>query len=131
LDEEGRTYHGQLLGGKKHGWGKLLFADGAYYEGEFKQAEINGRGILYYSEGRPAYDGMWVEGKFHGKGVLYNETPLPLEGPFDCADFDEVESYWVRYEGEFCEDSKEGFGKLFLTNGETIEGHFEHDFIHG
>lgn len=37
LDEEGRTYQGQLLGGKKHGWGKLLFADGAYYEGEFKQ----------------------------------------------------------------------------------------------
>jgi hypothetical protein len=94
------------LGGRKHGWGKLLFADGAYYEGEFKQGEICGRGILYYSEGRPAYDGMWLDGKFHGKGVLYNENPLPLDGPFDCEDFDEVENYWTRYEGEFKEDSK-------------------------
>jgi hypothetical protein len=38
--------------------------------------------------------------------VLYNENPLPLDGPFDCEDFDEVENYWTRYEGEFKEDSK-------------------------
>ena len=27
-------------------------------------------------------------------------------------------SYWVRYEGEFNDDNKEGKGILYLTNGE-------------
>ena len=30
-DEEGRIFQGQTLHGKKHGWGKMLFADGAFY----------------------------------------------------------------------------------------------------
>ena len=31
--EDGRKYEGTLLQGKKHGTGKLLFEDGAFYEG--------------------------------------------------------------------------------------------------
>lgn len=44
---------------------------------------------------------MWIDGKFHGKGVLYNQNPLELIGPFDFEDFDEVENYWVKYEGMY------------------------------
>lgn len=77
----------------------MLFADGAYYEGEFKNDEINGRGILYYCQKKPAYDGMWMDGKFHGKGILYNQNPLELTQAFDFEDFDEVQNYWVKYEG--------------------------------
>jgi hypothetical protein len=63
------------LNGKKHGKGKLLFEDGAYYDGEFKEDKMNGRGILYYSEGNPAYDGEWCNDQFNGYGILYNESP--------------------------------------------------------
>ena len=40
-------------------------------------------------------------------------------------------SYWVRYEGEFNDDNKEGKGILYLTNGERYQGLFLKDCVHG
>lgn len=37
----------------------------------------------------------------------------------------------MRYEGPFKKDNKEGFGILFLSNGERYEGQFSEDFING
>lgn len=56
----------------KQGHGKLTFEDGAYYEGNFDRDQINGRGVLFYCEGKPAFDGYWIDGQFHGEGILYN-----------------------------------------------------------
>lgn len=97
--EDGRKYEGFTLNGKKQGSGKLTYEDGAYYEGEFKDDRMNGKGTLYYCEGKPAYDGQWLDDQFHGYGILYNENPVPLAHGFDCQDFNEVEDYWLRYEG--------------------------------
>jgi len=33
---------------KREGYGKLLFNDGGYYEGNWKNNKMNGFGILYY-----------------------------------------------------------------------------------
>lgn len=55
--QNGRRYEGMTLNGKKHGHGKLIFEDAAYYEGQFKQDKMNGKGTLYYEVGHPAYDG--------------------------------------------------------------------------
>jgi len=41
---DGAKYEGRYCDGKKHGKGKLTFADGSYYEGEFVGNEICGRG---------------------------------------------------------------------------------------
>jgi hypothetical protein len=60
---------------------------------------MHGRGTLFYSENHPAYDGDWYEDQFHGFGVLYNENPQPLHEAFDYQNFNEVEEYWVKYEG--------------------------------
>ncbi len=48
VDAEGHKYEGETLNGMKHGKGKLLFEDGAFYEGEFENDAINGHGVLYY-----------------------------------------------------------------------------------
>ena len=29
---------------------------------------MNGKGVLYYASGKPAYDGEWVNDKFDGYG---------------------------------------------------------------
>lgn len=100
IDSEGHEYEGEMLHGKKHGRGKLLFEDGAFYEGHFEDDQINGTGILFYCENKPAYDGMWLNGQFHGQGTLYNECPQQLAQPFDFKDFDEVEDYWLKYSGK-------------------------------
>jgi hypothetical protein len=79
IDSEGHDYEGYTLNGMKQGHGKLMFEDGAYYEGNFERDQINGRGVLYYCQEKPAYEGEWVNGQFHGEGILYNECPKKLE----------------------------------------------------
>jgi len=51
--------------------------------------------------------------------------------PFDYTDFDMVEDHWIRYEGQFFDDNKEGFGSLFLTNSELYSGNFKNDLVNG
>jgi hypothetical protein len=76
-----------------------MFEDGAYYEGQFQEDKMTGRGVLYYAPNCPAYDGEWLNDQFHGRGILYNECPVALEGPYDFRDFNEVDDYWIKYEG--------------------------------
>lgn len=42
-----------------------------------------------------------------------------------------MEEFWSRYEGNFLEDSKNGPGVLFLSNGEYFEGNFANDNAEG
>jgi len=67
---------------------------------------MHGKGILYYASGKPAYDGDWFEDKFEGNGVLYNENPNNLDEAFNYNDFDEIDDYWTKYDGEFRDDNK-------------------------
>lgn len=77
-----------------------MFEDGAYYEGEFKDDKMNGKGVLFYSKNVPAYDGQWYNDQFQGYGILYNESPQQLTCEFDFRDMNEVEDYWLKYEGK-------------------------------
>jgi len=38
--------------------------------------------------------------------VLYNENPNNLDEAFNYNDFDEIDDYWTRYDGEFRDDNK-------------------------
>jgi hypothetical protein len=49
---DGAKYEGDYIDGKKEGKVKLTFADGSYYEGEFKQNEICGYGNYYWPDGK-------------------------------------------------------------------------------
>jgi hypothetical protein len=33
---------------------------------------MEGKGVLYYSSGKIAYEGEWKQDRLHGYGVLYN-----------------------------------------------------------
>lgn len=92
---------------------------------------MSGKGILYYVNDQVAYDGEWKEDRLWGYGVLYNEDPHTLNHSFNYADWDDVDQFWVKYEGHFIDDNKHGKGKLFLSNGETFQGHFDRDLISG
>ena len=81
--------------------------------------------------GKIAYEGMWFQDQFTGNGVLYNENPDQLNEPFNYENFDNVEESWTKYEGEFLEDSKNGKGVFYLSNGEYFEGNFLNDTAQG
>jgi hypothetical protein len=36
---------------------------------------------------------------------------------FDFRNFNDVDDFWVKYEGEFVLDNKSGKGRLYLSNG--------------
>ena len=42
-----------------------------------------------------------------------------------------ISSHWVKYDGEFKNDQKHGFGTLYLSNSERFQGTFQCDLIHG
>ena len=54
----------------KSGNGKLLYADGSKYVGEFTNGEPKGKGICYYANG-DRYEGLWQNHAPHGEGVMY------------------------------------------------------------
>ena len=108
-----------------------MYSDGGIYEGEWKAGSMDGTGTLYYAGGHIAYHGEWREDRFNGKGVVYNEFADSLPAGFDYRSFKNLGDYWTRYEGGFVNDNREGFGVLYLSNGDRFEGEFKDDMVHG
>ena len=92
---------------------------------------MHGEGILYYPSGNKAYEGFWQNDKFFGRGIVYNETSNYNIDEFNYKNFNELDDFWVKYEGEFKNDNKDGFGTLFLSTGEKFVGKFIGDFVNG
>ena len=44
------------------------------YEGEIKDNNANGYGIMYYDNRVKQYEGEWKNGKANGFGILYGEN---------------------------------------------------------
>ena len=67
----------------------------------------------------------------HGYGVLYNESPVYITSCVDYKELGKITSCWVKYEGYFQNDKREGQGTLYLTNGEQFRGNFVEDMPQG
>lgn len=115
----------------RNGRGKFYYQDGGYYEGSWKNNKMDGYGKLYYEGGKLAYEGYWLQDEFNGLGKVYNDNPVPLTGSFDYTNFELLEDYWEYYEGMLVHDSKQGRGKIKLSNDEVFEGDFHNDRIQG
>jgi hypothetical protein len=87
-------YEGDLVNGKRHGKGTMLFGNGAYYAGSWIDDQMHGFGTLYYASGNPEYIGEWSNSKFNGKGCYFNENMEYFEGGFEYRDFDELGRKW-------------------------------------
>lgn len=92
---------------------------------------MHGYGILYYSDGRVAYEGEWFEDEFHGLGKVYNQEQNQLIQPYDYTNLSDFEDYWLVYEGQLVSDRRHGKGKITLSNGQVFVGRFNKDVIEG
>lgn len=129
--EDGSLYEGDKCGGYRHGRGKFFYCDGGLYEGDWELGRMDGYGVLYYPNGKRAYEGEWSNDKFNGRGVVYNESPSSFVTEVNYYDLDSVEDFWIRYEGEFADDNKEGLGTIYFANSEKYTGTFKGDLAHG
>jgi hypothetical protein len=89
----------------------MKWADNCYYEGEFENSFISGKGIYYWSDGR-IYSGNWHENRMHGFGTF-----LWPDGK--------------KYEGNYINDKKHGFGKYYWTPNIYYEGNWVNAKQHG
>ncbi|KAI9676296.1 MAG: hypothetical protein M1822_008330 [Bathelium mastoideum] len=63
------AYRGDFALGRRHGHGRLTYANGDVYEGAFEHGLPNGKGVLVEQATGNEYSGGWKNGKRHGQGV--------------------------------------------------------------
>ncbi|CAD8082050.1 unnamed protein product [Paramecium primaurelia] len=129
--QDGSSYVGETYNQLRDGFGRYQFAEGGYYEGQWKQNKMHGYGTLFYGVGQKAYEGQFENDQFSGFGTLYNKEPTKLNTSFDCSNFDLIGNYWVKYVGNFKNDLKDGQGALYLSNNECYKGEFFQDYVDG
>jgi hypothetical protein len=64
--------------GRRHGTGRLSFADGSKYKGQFSAGFFHGLGELVFPGGA-RYEGEFQVGKFHGYGVYHSASGMKYE----------------------------------------------------
>jgi len=111
--DDGSTYQGQVVDGKRHGQGVWQSRTGQY-DGQWKDDMQHGTGSQTWSDGR-CYHGQFVQGKFSGKGKMEWHT---AKG-------------YLTYDGEYVDDLKEGSGKFSWADGRHYTGEWSKGKRHG
>ncbi|MDR1138636.1 MAG: hypothetical protein LBK70_02040 [Clostridiales bacterium] len=127
-------FSGEVVNGKRHGYGVLQYANGNRYEGNFAFGEFFGRGVFTYSNG-DRYEGEFAYSKHHGKGLLFFANGDKYEGDFAFGKIHGVGIFHYangdRYEGDFAHGKYHGTGAFYCFNGNRYEGYFEYGKFHG
>ncbi len=101
----------------RHGRGKMVFACGDTYEGDWSKDKKHGRGCgKYVWANGDTYEGDWSEGKRHGRGVytfaVDGETCLPgCNYSWNAGD---------KYDGGFKAEVRHGACTYTFFNEETF-----------
>jgi len=130
--DDGRTwtYTGGILNGLEHGKGKLVWSDGAVYEGDWAGGNEHGKGKSTFADGS-CYEGDWANGLRHGKGKFTFANGEVNEGDFvEGLPNGKIKMTAVSgesYEGDIVDGKRHGKGKWILENGNFYEGEFADD----
>mmetsp|Transcript_45655 Transcript_45655/g.132915 ORF Transcript_45655/g.132915 Transcript_45655/m.132915 type:complete len:229 (-) Transcript_45655:64-750(-) len=111
--EDGTTYKGQLVGGKRHGVGTWT-SDAEAYTGQWKEDQRDGQGRQTWKDGR-VYEGQFKGGKLHGYGRMEWHMPNGL----------------MVYEGQYVDDLKDGQGRYVWPDGRVYDGGWQKGMRHG
>ena len=107
---DGSVYKGEVLNNKPEGRGTRTW-EHKEYVGEFRDGQQWGQGR--YQIGKDWYEGLFYKGKFSkGKGVQICEN----QG---------------RYEGDFLDSKRHGYGSFETETGDRYEGEWSEDVLHG
>lgn len=128
--EDGSRYEGDKQLDKRHGVGTYYFGDGFKMSGEWLDDYLSGYGCLWKDE-TLIYEGNWIQSQFHGKGTLYNHQQSELSEDFDGTDFTKLGGGWIRFDGNFSNGMKNGFGTIAIKGDKQFCGNFKNDVVHG
>ena len=129
-------YEGEMVNDKKEGNGRLVFKNGNYYVGQFRNNKFNGRGIFYYKRNVIKYIGDFVDNLYEGNGIKYYENGESYEGEFKKGlrhgkGCEYYKNKNLKYEGDFFQDIYNGIGKFIYQNGFYYKGNWNNGKKHG
>ncbi|KAL9185825.1 hypothetical protein ACHAXT_003602, partial [Thalassiosira profunda] len=130
----GSVYEGQWENGHHCGHGKNWYANGDVYEGWWWMNQYHGHGRLVWAGG-DKYEGEWAGDKMNGKGTYFFETGNVYEGGWKGG----TKTGWgtlrqpdgAFYEGGWKGDEKHGPGTLRTSNGDVFKGQWVDGSRHG
>lgn len=155
--DNGDVYKGEILNGKRSGFGvcifsnrdkyeglwkddlmhcvgKYIFSDGSVYTGDFKHGLIEGLGMHRYIN-KDIYKGYYKNNKREGKGVLYYKDGSKYIGGWKedkQSGYGELtKSNSEVYKGEFLDGKFNGRGEYFYSDGSKYIGEFKNNVFHG
>ena len=79
--KEGHKYEGEFKNNEINGRGIFRWKNGDIYEGEMTNGKMNGHGTYKYSNGH-IYDGDYIDGLREGKGRIIYSNKVIYEGEF-------------------------------------------------
>ena len=135
-EENFADYDGETMGGRPHGLGKMYFLKTDmrdYYEGEFANGAILGKGVLVFKNGE-RYEGDFVNGAMHGKGKFSYANGVRTEPITQSPDYPHILQRINRiYEGDWKHDVRDGEGTLTstMTGNVIYDGQWRNDLPNG
>jgi radial spoke head protein 1 len=98
----GDIYEGDFVKGIKSGYGKFKGKDGSiYYEGDWHEDLMHGKGVCFYMQGKEKFIGDFKKGKKDGYGQYF----------YSNGDV---------YKGEFIENIKHGLGEYMYKETDYV-----------
>ena len=131
----GCIYEGEMLSGRPHGFGALVYSNGLMYEGSFLQGREHGWGILSDPDDKTLYEGELVDGVFHGAGIYsYGNGDRYCGGwknglPHGRGVFTSFTG--ASYDGEFVDGQRHGLGIMTFSDGSIYNGYWRSNMKHG
>ena len=134
--EDGGKYEGAVVwdddakgteAARRHGQGKMTYADGGVYIGDWRYDQRYGEGTMKYTGGN-VYHGNWVSDKRHGEGTMIYEGQV---------DGKEGGEYVNVYHGNWFSDKRHGKGTMTYEGqvdgkkGGEYVGDWENGVRHG
>lgn len=110
------------------GFGKILFENGEYFEGEFKNGKANGEGILIFDNG-DYYHGQIQDNKASGKGI-YIGSLINYDGEWENSK-PTAGTYKLMTDETIIEVKKNGEGEIKWVNGNYYSGEIKNQKPHG
>ena len=126
-----KTYEGELKEGQYHGHGVLSYEYGAVYDGEWVEGKREGTGAYTYAdegENKRTYVGEW-ENDVPKHGVFTNKSKETYEGDFNGWSFEGhgIKRYDDKtvYDGEWKNGKRDGIGTFTYFDGKQWVGEFK------
>lgn len=150
--DDGSVYTGETIDNIRQGQGRLEFANGEFYDGQFDNDQMNGVGKYVASD--LEYEGQWQNGLQNGEGKetwkdgstyvgFFVDGSKNGHGKYCWPDGTKYEGDWLNgdihgngifhfrngaiYEGEWKNGKRNGFGKFTNHKGQYYEGEFVND----